>query len=110
MMPDNIRSLLCCLRRFLCDAEPRTRRSKAQEAPLAVDQPEIAAAEAYDITAGVVFAEANTLTRECLADEHVLAAPLDLAGRTHPADLVIGVVPGVIKAARQGPRRWSPEL
>ena len=34
-MPDSIPSLFCCLRRFRHDAEPRTRRSKAQEAAVA---------------------------------------------------------------------------
>jgi hypothetical protein len=53
-----------------------------------------------------VFAEADTLARESLADEHVVATPFDLAGRTHPADLV----PGLIEAARPCARRWLPEL
>jgi hypothetical protein len=101
---------LFCLRRFLRDAEPRTRRSKAQETALAIHHSEIAAAETYDMAAGVVFAEADTLARESLADEHVVATPFDLAGRTHPADLVIGVVPGLIEAARPCARRWLPDF
>jgi hypothetical protein len=56
-MPDSIRSLFCCLRRFLRDAEPRTRRSKAQETAVPIDQPEVAAAEAHDVAAGVMFGE-----------------------------------------------------
>ena len=109
-MPDIILSLFRCLRRFLRDAEPRTRRSKAQETALAIDHPEIAAAEAYDMAAGVVFAEADTLARECLADEDIIAAPSDLTGGTHSADLVIGVVPGVLETARQSARRRLPAL
>jgi len=99
-MPDIIRSSSRCLRRFLRDAEPRTRRSKAQETALAIDHLEIAAAEAYDMAAGSMHGEAETLARECLTNEHVVAMPVDLAGGTHPADLVIGFVPGVIKAPR----------
>src|ERR1700740_2563368 len=109
-MPDNTHSLLWCLRRFLSDAEPRTRRSKAQETALAIDYPEIAAAEAYNVCADVAFVEADTLARECFADEDIVATPFDFTGGTHPANLVIGVIPGIIEAARQNARRRSPEL
>lgn len=109
-MPDNIRSLFSCLRRFLRDAEPRARRSKAQETPLAIDQPEIATAEAHEVAASVVLTEADELTCERLANENVLAAPFDIAGGTHPANLVIGVVPRVIETAWQGARGRLPEF
>jgi hypothetical protein len=79
-MPDSIRSLFHCHRRFRSGAEPRTRRSKAQEAPVAPDHPEIAVGEADDMAAAVVFGEADQLTREGLADDDLLAAPSDLPG------------------------------
>ena len=54
-MPDSIRSLFHCHRRFRSDAEPRTRRSKAQEPAVAADHAQIAAREADDVAAAVVL-------------------------------------------------------
>src|SRR5215510_12416803 len=100
-MPDTIPSPLRCHRRFRSDAEPRTRRSKAQEAAVAADHAQIAAREADDMAAAVVLGDADQFARERLADEELFAAPLDLPGRAHAASLVVGVVPGI----RQAPRR-----
>ena len=100
-MPDSIRSLFHCHRRFRSDAEPRTRRSKAQEAAVSADHPEIAVGEADDMAATVVLGEADQLACEGLADEEFLAAPSDLPARTHAADLVVGVVPGILQAPRR---------
>src|SRR4051812_184089 len=109
-MPDSIGSLLCCLRRFLRDAEPRTRRSKAQETAVAGDEAKGSIEEADDVAAGIVLGKADEFASERLANEHVLAAPFDDAVGTHTADLMIGVVPGIIEAARHRAGRRAPEL
>src|SRR4029078_11879965 len=99
-MADTIRSLFWCHRRFLRDAQPRTRRSKAQataiaregryekERAVAIDAPKIALAEARDVTAALVLGQADELAGQCLADEHVLAAPLDRPPRTYSSPFV----------------------
>ena len=81
-MPDSIRSLFLCHRGFLCGAEPRSRRSKAQETAVAVDDTEIAAAEARDGATVVVLGEADELAGQRLADEHLAAVPFAPVGRT----------------------------
>jgi hypothetical protein len=48
---------LLCHRRFRSDAEPRTRRSKAQETAVAIDDPEIAMVEACDVAAALMLGE-----------------------------------------------------
>ena len=112
-MPDTIRSLLRCQRRFRSGAQPRTRRSKAQETALAIDDPEVTPAEARDVAASLVLGKADELAGQCLADEHVLALPLDRSRRTHTSHLVVGVVPRIVEARREGAvgrlparRRW----
>ncbi|BBF92098.1 hypothetical protein BLTE_07830 [Blastochloris tepida] len=54
--------------------------------------------------------EAEQLAREGFADEDVLALPLDVAGRPHPAHLMIGVVPGVLDGLRHRPRGCDVEI
>src|SRR5438552_3562078 len=71
-MVDSIHSLFSCHRRFLRDAEPRTRRSKAQETAVAINHPEIAMAEAHDDAAALVHGEADEFACERLADENTL--------------------------------------
>src|SRR5262245_3669913 len=101
-MPDSIPLLFHCHRRFRRAAEPRTRRSEAPEPAVAIDHSEIATAETHDWAAPLQLGEADQLAGQRLADENPLAAPLDDAGRMHPPHLVVGVVPRVLEASRQG--------
>ena len=94
-MADTIPSALWCHRRFRSDAEPRTRRSKAQETAVAIDHPEVAMIEARDVSAALGFGEAYELTCERLTDKHLFATPLDHAIAAHAANLMIGVVPRI---------------
>src|SRR5436189_1915970 len=107
-MADTIRSLFWCHRRFLRDAQPRTRRSKAQETAVAIDDPKIALAEARDVTAALVLGQADELAGQCLADEHVLAAPLDRPRRTYSSHFVVCVIPRVLETRRQSVIRRLP--
>jgi hypothetical protein len=107
LIPDTIRSPLRCHRRFRSDAKPRTRRSKAPETAVAIDDAEIAMTEACDV-AVLMLGETYELAGERLADEYFITAPLDCAIPAYASDLVIGVVPGVLQAARQSARRRSP--
>src|SRR5919204_3180266 len=107
-MVDSIRSLFSCHRRFVRDAEPRTRRSEAQETPVAIDDPEVVLAEADDGGAAVVLGQADELACERLADENALAAPLDLAGVMHTTNFMIGIVPGILQAHRHCTSRSLP--
>src|SRR6516225_3750815 len=94
-------------RRF---AEPRTRWSETAERAAAVDDAEVVAAEAHDMSAIIEFGDAHQLADERLADEGEVAAPLDFPARAHAADLVVGVVPGVPDAPRHGARRGRIKL
>src|SRR6516162_3788758 len=113
-MPDTIRSMFSCHRHFLIDrsrflraAKPRTRRSEAQEtAP--VDDPEIAATEAGHRAAVVALGETDELADQRLADEHLLAFPLDRPTGPHAAHLMIGVVPRIVETPRHGAGRRPP--
>lgn len=73
-MPDSIRSLFCCLCRFLLDAEPGARGSEAEETVVAIDHPQIPAAEAHDVAAGVAFGETDEFACKRFTDEHEVAA------------------------------------
>src|SRR6266446_2346108 len=107
-MPDTIRSLFSCQRRFLRGAKPRTRRSEAQETALVIDDTEIAAAEARDGAPVVVLGKADELAGQRLADEHFLALPFDRPAGAHAPHLVLGVIPRIVKARWQGAGRWPP--
>jgi hypothetical protein len=77
MMADTIRSLFWChqpfpARRAAAHAAEQARRKRR----VAIDDPKIALAEARDVTAALVLGQADKLAGQCLADEHVLAAPL----------------------------------
>jgi hypothetical protein len=72
---------------------------------VAVDEPEVAAAKAYDVVAVVELGEADEFARQRLADERELAAPFDFASGADPPNLVVGVVPRVFDPLRQGARR-----
>src|ERR1700751_2465928 len=107
-MPDTIPSAFRCHRRFRSDAEPRTRRSKAQETAVPIDHPEIAMTEAGDVPAALVLGQAYELACQRFADEPLLTAPLDRTIPMHAANLMISVVPGILQARRQSASRWLP--
>jgi hypothetical protein len=113
-MPDIIASPLRCHRRFRSDAEPRTRRNKAQETAVAIDDTEIAMTAACNV-AVLVFGETYELAGEGLADEYFVTEPLDRAIPAYASSLMIGVVPGSRSgsaldedAVAQLQSRWLP--
>jgi len=73
------------------------------EPAVAIDDAEIAADEAHRVAAVVEFGDADSFAGQCLADEHMLAAPLDRAIATHAADLVSGIIPGLVGSRRHLP-------
>ena len=82
-------------------------RSKAQETAVAIDDPEIAMAEARDVATALMLGETYELAGECFADEDLFALPFDHSVPAHASHLVIGVVSGIFHA------RWqcaSPRL
>src|SRR5262249_36529739 len=97
-----------CHCRFRSDAEPRTRRSKAQETAVAIDDPEIAMAEACDVATALMLGETYELAGECFADKDLFALPLDHSVPTHAPHLLIGVVPRIFQARRHSAGRRSP--
>src|SRR5262245_27990215 len=107
-MPDTIPSAFRCRRRFRSDAEPGTRRSKAQETAVAIDHPEIAMPEARDAPTALLLGQAYELACQRFADEHLLTAPLDRTIQVHAANLMISVVPRILQARRQNAGRWLP--
>lgn len=60
----------------------------------AIDEAEVAAAEAHEVAAAIVLGQSHCLARQGFADEDVLAAPFDRAVVAHLANLVVGIVPG----------------
>src|SRR4029077_6305850 len=72
---------------------------------LAIDDAELDIGKADDPIAGLGFGEAEGLAGERFADEHVVAAPLDLAGGPDVAQGMVGVVPGRFDAIGVAPRR-----
>ena len=56
------------------------------------------------------FGQADELPDDRLADEGELAPPFDLAPRSHPTNLMVGVVPRVFEAFRHVPRRGRIEI
>ena len=89
---------------FRRGAEPRTGRSETAEQAAAIDDPEVASAEADDVVAGLEFGEPDQFAGQRLADEDELAAPFDLSARAHPPHLMIGVAPGLFDAFGQSAR------
>ena len=57
-----------------------------------------------------MLGKSDDLTCERLADEHMLAMPLDHAGLAHATNLMIGIVPGILEASRHRSLRWFPSL
>src|SRR5215467_10001092 len=106
-MPDTIPSPLRCHRRFRSDAEPRTRRSKAQETAVAIEDTEIAMTEASDV-AVFMLGRTYELAGERLADKYFVTAPLDRAIPAYASNLMVGVVPGIFQAHRQSAGRRPP--
>src|SRR5882724_7609551 len=69
------------------------RREAAKLFRVAVDDAKIDVDEAHDPIAGLCLREANGFARQCLADEHEVAAPFDVAAGAHAPDGVVGIVP-----------------
>src|SRR5947209_4887930 len=86
-------------------AEPLTWRSEPGEQAVAVDKSDVEVAEAHDVISGLELGNADELVDERFADEDELAFPLDLASAADAARVMIGVVPGVLLAVRQGSGR-----
>ena len=89
-------------RRFCRFAEPHAERSEPGEPSTAIDESHIAVVEAHDMVASLEFGDAQELASQYLADEETAAFPHDLARGPHAADLVIGVVPRVLKRSDMG--------
>ena len=62
-----------------------------------IDHAQVAGGEADEVAAVFKFGDADAGPRQRLADEDVLAAPLEAAFVVDPADLVFGVIPGFFK-------------
>jgi hypothetical protein len=65
------------------------------------DQPEVAPADAHEVSAALVFVKADWLADQRLADEQIRAAPLDCAVRANTAHFMVGIVPGIFQEAWQ---------
>ena len=57
---------------------------------VAIEQANVAVAEAHDVVVGLKLGNADELADQCFADEDLAALPLDRARRAHAADLMIG--------------------
>src|SRR5580704_10746864 len=87
-------------------AQPETGRGEAAEPAAAIDQADVAVAEAHHMIAGFELGDANRFADQRLADEDAIALPHDLAGAAHAPDLVIGIIPRLLDAIRHhAPRR-----
>ena len=85
---------------------PRPGRIEAaQSSAGAIEDAEIDVGEADDPVAVLGFGDADGLADEAFADEDELAAPFDFAAAAHPADGMVGVVPGLVEALRTAPGR-----
>src|SRR5882672_4980173 len=91
-------------------AQAETGRGEAAKSAAAVDQTDVAVAEAYHMIAGFEFGDANQLADQRLGDENALAFPHDLARAAHAPDLVIGIIPRLLEAIRHFPPRWRVDL
>ena len=81
------------------------RKEAAQSFAGPVDQSEVDVGEADDPVAVLGFGDADGLADEAFADEDKLAAPFDFAAGAHPADGMVGVVPGLVEALWTAPGR-----
>src|ERR1700744_2511430 len=88
-------------------AEPLTRRSEPAEQPTAIDEADVQIAKAHDMVAGLEFSNADEFVDQRLADKDKPALPFDHAGAADAADLMIGVIPGVLLAWRHGGEGWG---
>ena len=66
------------------------------ETPVAIDDPNIAMAEACDVATVLMLGKTYELAGECLSDKHLLAAPFDHSVPAHASNLMIGVVPRIL--------------
>ena len=67
------------------------------ETVAAVDHAQIAAQETHNVAIVVHLYKPNCLPSKGLANENKVAAPFDFAAAPHAADLVVGVVPGLVQ-------------
>lgn len=73
-----------------------------------IDDAQVPAAKEHHVAAVLKLRDADGLAAKRFANEHNLAAPLDPASLAHFANLMIGVVPRVLKTARKRPQRRRP--
>src|ERR1700722_824331 len=91
-------------------AQAETGRGEAAKSAAAIDQADVAIAEAHHMIAGFEFGDANQFADQRLGDEYALAFPHDLARAAHAPDLVIGIVAMLLDAIRHLPLRWRVDL
>src|SRR5882724_98520 len=82
-----------------------SRREASQFLGPPVDEAEVDGGEADDPVAGLGLGDADRLAGKRLADVDELAAPFDLAAGADASDGMVGIVPGLLDAARIGSRR-----
>src|ERR1700736_2677387 len=99
-----------CTNRTGIGCEAETGRGEAAKSAAAIDQADVAIAEAHHMIAGFEFGDANQFADQRLGDEYALAFPHDLARAAHAPDLVIGIVPMLLDAIRHLPLRWRVDL
>src|SRR5262249_54844974 len=90
--------------------EPASRRREAPEPATAIEKADVTAAEANDMVAGLELGNADELTDQRFGDEDLAAFPLDRARRPYAADLMIGIVPGLLDTIGHRTRRGRVEL
>ena len=89
---------------FTRGAGALTKRSEPGEQAAGVDETDVQVAKAHHVVAGVEFSNAHEFVDQRLADEDKLAFPFDHARAADTANLMIGVIPGVLLARRHGAR------
>src|SRR3990167_1676305 len=77
---------------------------------VAVDEDEGDVGEADEPVAVVAFAHPDGFADQRFRDEHQTAAPPDLAGRTHAANLLVGTIARVLETLTEGARRGAVEV
>src|SRR5215471_17301459 len=91
-------------------AQPRPGRGEATKPAGTIEQADVAVAEAHDVVLGFELGDADELTDQRFADEDLAAFPLDCAGRPHPTDLMMGIVPWLLDTIRHGALRGRIDL
>src|SRR5262245_1443013 len=91
-------------------AETLTWRSEPGEQAAATDEADIQVAETDDMVAGLAFCNAEQFIQQPLTDEDVLASPFDLAGAADASNLMLGVIPRVLRPAWHGAVRGGVEF